>query len=196
MIRLLAANTYRVMPWKIGRGTTTEIFIHPEGAGWDNFLWRVGIADIAQSGPFSSFPGIDRSIMLLDCPQDSAMALTVDGARAEMVLHEFIDFPGEAKTCGELRGKAVRDFNVMSRRGAIQHRRGWKALAAHESFALDGSDSRFVHVIAGDADLMGAAPEHAILAGGSVIVSGEDNLRLRGGSAGTQLVWAVFGATT
>jgi environmental stress-induced protein Ves len=64
LMRKLVPADYRVIPWKNGGGTTTEIFIHPEGAGWDTFEWRAGIADIAQSGPFSSFPGIDRSILL------------------------------------------------------------------------------------------------------------------------------------
>ena len=127
---VLSPADYRVMPWKNGGGTTTEIWIHPPGAGWDGFEWRVGIADIAQSGPFSSFPGIDRSIMLLECPAGSGMRLSVDGRDVDLPLHEFVDFTGESRTHGTLSGAPVRDFNVMSRRSRIRHRCGWVALAA------------------------------------------------------------------
>src|SRR5215212_12048276 len=104
MLRILAPRDYRVMPWKNGGGTTTEIYIHPEGAGWNEFEWRVGIADIGQSGPFSSFPGIARSIMLLECPEGSGMRLTVDGVDVDLPVREFFDFEGDAVTTGTLRG--------------------------------------------------------------------------------------------
>lgn len=196
MIRLLSPLAYRVKPWKNGGGTTTEIAIYPEDAGWNDFLWRVGIADIRQSGPFSSFPGIDRSIILLDCPVGSGMTLKVDESPHEMIQHEFIDFPGEAATHGVLRGEAVRDLNVMSRRGEVKHRRGWKSVSARDWFRLGGTDARFIHVASGSAQLMGATAEPIINAGESLIVSGEDALNLRAGREGAQMVWAVFGAAT
>ena len=196
MIRLLSPLAYRVKPWKNGGGTTTEIAIYPEDAGWNDFLWRVGIADIRQSGPFSSFPGIDRSIVLLDFPVGSGMTLNVDESPHEMIQHEFIDFPGEAATHGVLRGEAVRDLNVMSRRGEVKHRRGWKSVSARDWFRLGGTDARFIHVASGSAQLMGATAEPIINAGESLIVSGEDALNLRAGREGAQMVWAVFGAAT
>jgi environmental stress-induced protein Ves len=62
MLHVLTPRDYRVMPWKNGGGTTTEIWIHPEGAGWDDFEWRVGIADIGSRGRSRRFPGsIGRS---------------------------------------------------------------------------------------------------------------------------------------
>jgi environmental stress-induced protein Ves len=192
MIRILSPLAYRVKPWKNNGGTTTEIAVHPEGAGWNNFLWRVGIADIRQSGPFSSFPGIDRSIMLIDCPHGSGMTLTVAGTSVGMVQHEFIDFPGEAITEGELHGEAVRDFNVMSRRGSVQHRRGWKSISPHEWFKLGGTEWRFVHVATGELELSGAVSARTISAGESLIASGDDALSMRGGPEGAGLVWAVF----
>ena len=150
MIRLLAPRDYRVMPWKNGGGTTTEIFIFPEGAGWDTFRWRVGIADIRRSGPFSSFPGIARSIMLLECPAGSGMRLTIDSREIDLPLHRFVDFAGEETTTGTLLGEPVRDFNVMSRRERVQHRCGFQDLAASLPFTIAG-ESTFAHVIAGDA---------------------------------------------
>src|SRR6476619_3067787 len=65
MVRLLTPNDYRSMPWKNGAGRTTEIAVHPPGAALDAFAWRVSIADVERDGPFSRFPGIDRTIVLL-----------------------------------------------------------------------------------------------------------------------------------
>jgi environmental stress-induced protein Ves len=195
MIKLLSPAAYRVMPWKNGGGTTTEIAVHPEGAGFDDFLWRVGIADVRQSGPFSSFPGIERSIMLLDCPHGSALTLTIDGTDMKMVPHVFIDFAGEAAPHGALRGQAVRDFNVMSRRGALKHRRGWKSIVSMEEFKLGGAGWRVVHVAAGEAQLVDAVSTRNVTAGQSLIATGEDSLNLQGGFSGAQLVWAVFSPT-
>ncbi len=50
------------------------------GAGLETFIWRVSVADVASDGPFSRFPGIDRTIMLLEgagmrlCARGTAMS--------------------------------------------------------------------------------------------------------------------------
>ena len=51
-------------PWKNGGGSTTEIAIAPPGAGLDDFDWRISLATISEDGPFSVFPGIDRTLIL------------------------------------------------------------------------------------------------------------------------------------
>lgn len=194
MIRFLSPVAYRRQPWKNGGGTTTEMVVHPEGAGWDDFQWRVGIADIGRSGPFSVFPGIDRSIMLLHCPPGSGMTLTIDGVARELPLHEFVDFPGEARADGILRREPVRDFNVMSRRAAFAHRRDWCSLAPGQWLRLGEGESRFVYVVAGELHLMTAVRDRKVTADESLLAEGSDSLNLRAGNAGAQLVWATFTA--
>ena len=66
MVRLLTPADFHSMPWKNGAGRTTEIAVHPPGAALDTFAWRVSIADVERDGPFSRFPGIDRTIVLLE----------------------------------------------------------------------------------------------------------------------------------
>lgn len=56
LTRLLAAN-HRRMPWKNGRGETTEIAVWPEGAGLQDFGWRLSMAGVSEHGAFSAFPG-------------------------------------------------------------------------------------------------------------------------------------------
>ena len=200
MIKLLSPLAYRVLPWKNGGGSTTEIAVEPEGATWAAFDWRVAIADIRESGPFSSFPGIDRSIMLLDAPRGTEMELRIDGRRAPLPLRAFVDFAGEAATEGILypdppgpdATSVVRDFNVMSRRGVIRHRRGCQSLTPNEVYRMGGVDTRIAYVASGTADLIHAQNSRTLNAGESVIASGDDSLELKGGHDGVQLVWVVF----
>ena len=192
MIRVLTPGDYRVMPWKNGGGTTTEIWIHPPDAGWDAFEWRAGIADIAQSGPFSSFAGIDRSIMLLECPPKSGMRLSIDGRDVDLPLHEFVDFAGESTTHGTLLGAPVRDFNVMSRRGRMRHQRGCLALGAGATHALPAAAWAFVHAIDGDASLASGRERATLRARESAVADGGAALHAKAGSGGARLVWAVF----
>ena len=109
--RLVAA------PWKNGGGSTREVACWPRGAGLDNFDWRVSIASIAQSGPFSVFEGIDRQIMLLD--GDGVRLRSSDG-RIDHRLgtpNEPFAFSGDEAIDCTLLGGSSNDFNVMTRRG-------------------------------------------------------------------------------
>lgn len=104
-------------PWKNGGGVTRELACHPVGAGFDDFLWRVSIADVHQSGPFSRFPGIDRVIVLLD---GAGMTLRSDeGDHALNVALVPHAFRGEAQIDAELVSSS-RDFNLMLRRGQAE----------------------------------------------------------------------------
>ncbi len=115
MVRLLTPADYRTMPWKNGSGRTTEIAAYPSGAGLDNFLWRVSLADVECDGPFSSFPGIERTIVLLE---GAGMRLH-GGARATELTTPFEPhtFSGDAAVDCRLVAGPVRDFNAMFRRG-------------------------------------------------------------------------------
>ncbi len=66
MLHLRASET-RVMPWKDGGGSTTELALEPAGATLaDPFLWRISSARVEVSGPFSRFPGHERILALLE----------------------------------------------------------------------------------------------------------------------------------
>ena len=51
------------MPWKNGGGETAEIAVSPPGAALDDFDWRLSMARVETDGPFSAFPGIDRTLV-------------------------------------------------------------------------------------------------------------------------------------
>lgn len=105
-------------PWKNGGGLTREIVSWPPGSGVADFDWRVSIAHINSSGPFSAFPGVDRVITLLE---GAGVALqSPDGAvnhRLDQALVPF-GFAGEAAVQADLLGPDCHDFNVMVRRSA------------------------------------------------------------------------------
>ncbi|MBP8148299.1 MAG: HutD family protein [Limnohabitans sp.] len=106
------------MPWKNGGGVTREIVCLPPGAGMNDFDWRVSIAHIASSGPFSAFPGVDRVITLLS---GGGVHLLSDDAQVDHQLDKPLTpfaFAGEASIHARLLAGDCHDFNVMTRRNA------------------------------------------------------------------------------
>ncbi|MFD3548652.1 HutD family protein [Streptomyces sp. NPDC058655] len=145
-VRILRAADRRSAVWKNGGGVTREVAARPEGAGAEDFAWRVSLAEVAADGPFSVFPGIDRTLTLAE---GAGMDLVVGGAR-RLVDERFTPqhFPGDEPTDCRLLDGPVVNFNVMYRRGAVRAGtavvRGCVALAARPGetllvVALDGS---------------------------------------------------------
>ena len=98
-------------PWRNGGGVTREVAV--EGPGGQDFEWRISIADVNVAGPFSAFPGVDRSITLLD---GERMDLLIDGVEEVLGLHESLTFDGASQTSCTLPFGPTRDLNVMTRR--------------------------------------------------------------------------------
>lgn len=119
-MRILRAENHRRMPWKNGGGETVEIAVSPDGAGLDAFDWRVSMARVAQDGPFSVFPGIDRTLSILE---GEGIVLDVEGRVPLGLSRRFnpVTFPADAPTSCRLIGGPILDLNVMSRRGAVAH---------------------------------------------------------------------------
>jgi environmental stress-induced protein Ves len=105
-------------PWKNGGGSTREIASWPPGAGFEGFDWRVSIASIAASGPFSQFAGVDRIITLLEGEGVRLRGEDLDH-RLGTPLAPFA-FSGDARIDCTLLGGACSDFNVMTRRGRLR----------------------------------------------------------------------------
>lgn len=114
MLQRFAIDALPAMPWKNGGGNTREIACWPPGASLDAFDWRVSIATIAASGPFSVFPGVDRTIMLLE---GDGVQLEGEGVQARLdTPHAPFAFSGDIAIDCTLRGRTSTDFNLMSRR--------------------------------------------------------------------------------
>lgn len=107
-------------PWKNGGGSTRELACWPPGAGMDSFEWRVSVATIAASGPFSAFAEVDRQIMLLD--GDGVQLSTADNTLNHALVERWqpFAFSGDVAVDCQLQGGTSTDFNLMLRRGAWQ----------------------------------------------------------------------------
>jgi len=108
----LPSSAYTAMPWRNGAGTTHEIAIDPApGPSGAPFRWRLSMADLAGSGPFSEIPGVDRVLVLL---AGDEVALAIDGAPpVPLARHAAIAFPGDVPTALTMRSGAGRDLNLM-----------------------------------------------------------------------------------
>ncbi len=135
-------------PWKNGGGSTTEIAIAPVGASLDKFDWRISLATIAAGGPFSIFPGVDRTLALVD---GAGVVLDI-GDEGRFVLSEddpIVEFAGESDVSATLTLGPTTDFNVMTDRTRCHHRLGRRELTGSSEFAPRG-DVTVLFLLDGD----------------------------------------------
>lgn len=133
------------MPWKNGRGSTTELYVH-DRAG-DSFGWRASIATVAEDGPFSRFPGCLRHIMAMD-GDGFVLHGGPDGSIDVSPLLTPREFSGDWDITVKLNNTPSRDFNLMADRHRFRStldvvRAGGEIELANEPAA------RFIHVLRG-----------------------------------------------
>lgn len=111
--RRILPSEGRLVSWKNGGGTTLELAVEPpEGSLATGFHWRLSSAEVASSGPFSAFPGLERWLWLLE-----GAGFGIDfGGRGRAVVRDSLaplhfpgDWPAEATL---LDGPSV-DLNLM-----------------------------------------------------------------------------------
>ena len=158
--------SYRAMPWKNGQGITHEIAREP--ATGDSFLWRLSIAEVAADGDFSLFPGIDRTISLIE---GAGMELDFDEAPRKRIDRRFqpFEFSGDWRCRCRLIDGPIRDFNLMVDRSSLS--------ATTTVMRLTQSP---VEVEARDGPLLIYCGEGALQAGGFAAETG-DTLKLEAG---------------
>jgi uncharacterized protein len=147
-------------PWKNGGGRTTEIVVSPEGAGFDDFDWRLSVAEVASDGPFSLFPGIDRTLTLIE-GNGLAMAIENHEPVTLTTTSAPLAFPGDVPITATLVGGPIRDFNVMTRRGRFDHTVLRHDLKAGPLFLPRAGTRRIVSLGSGPLRLGGAELEVA-----------------------------------
>jgi len=192
-VRKLGPGDFRDMPWKNGLGSTTELLIEPPGATLaGGFLWRLSMAAVAASGPFSRFPGIDRTLLLLE-----GNGLELDhGAHGRAWLRGPLEpavFAGEWATQGRLVDGPCRDFNVMSDRLKVRHEvRVLRPGAVAEP--LPAAPTLLVYCARGQAVVTGGQLEGPLRAGELLRIDepGEAVLTVAAAVEGTALVLAAL----
>jgi environmental stress-induced protein Ves len=130
-------------PWKNGGGRTSEVCALRRHPGMDDFDWRISIAEVTGSGPFSSFAGMDRVLVVLEGELD----LLFEGEEAPIHLTKGsapFPFPGDVAVVGNPSNTPVKDLNVIVRRGRARATVQRVTLCSHQQRILNASDGEFL----------------------------------------------------
>ena len=108
--RYFPRTAYTAMPWRNGAGITHEIAREP--AHGESFAWRLSLASLQASGPFSVYPGYQRCVALV---AGRGFRLHVAGAGTRLLTArgEHALFAGAADTRCELLDGPCTDLSLM-----------------------------------------------------------------------------------
>lgn len=136
------------VPWKNGGGSTTEIAIGPPDSGFEDFDWRVSLATIEKDGAFSTFPGVDRTLALVE---GHGMTLEIDGEPTLVTDTEpVVAFDGSSQVIAKLSRGGSTDFNAMTRSDRCYHTFGRRRLTGDSTFVAR-ADVTVLFLAEGDA---------------------------------------------
>lgn len=119
-IRHLPAQSRQARLWRNGGGDTRDVVVYPSGSSDDDFMWRASIATITDAGPFSAWPGVDRTLLVLRGRLGLAL-----GWQGEIQLDEnasALEFAGEDAVVVSSLSAPCQVLNFMSRRGRARIR--------------------------------------------------------------------------
>ena len=106
-------------PWKNGGGLTRDLLLWPPASG-DEWQLRISVAEVAQSGPFSAYPGVARWFCVL---QGAGVVLHLPTGQQQGQYTLTPDSPplhfdgAQAPGCELLEGPTL-DLNLMARQTA------------------------------------------------------------------------------
>jgi uncharacterized protein len=166
-MRIIRAADHVTVPWKNGGGTATNIIASPEGAGFDAFHWRLSGAHVGQDGPFSLFPHVDRTMLILQGetlvlhgPDHGPVFLTTSSPP--------YDFPGDIPVSATLPAGPVDDLNIM-----VDRRRFHKTVRRCRLTLPETLNPRGTLLVYGEQGAVTAmaGPEHVVLAAKDTLVT-------------------------
>jgi environmental stress-induced protein Ves len=138
MLRKIANELYKKMPWKNGQGLSHEILRLPEGSETlADFDCRVSVAEIHGENEFSAYPGCDR---LLAVWQGGEIVLHIGSDKSVHLRREPLHFKGEDIVNCEAAQAPVRDIGVIYRRSFYQAFMSHHRLASGASYTLDDQE--------------------------------------------------------
>lgn len=153
------------VPWKNEGGQTRELCVVPPGAGFADFAWRASVADVGRDGDFSTFEGIDRSIVLLE---GGGFTLHAGGEQIHDLRECFAPFAfaGELQVSVQLHGAPTLDFNLMIRRDLAD---GEVAVLNEQNSRRLPADTALLYVAQGAARLSDAGGQQRDLRTGEFV---------------------------
>lgn len=165
-ITVVPANEYRRERWKNGLGWTREILRVPAAGDWD---WRLSIAEIEQDAAFSTFPGVERALVLLS---GNGLRLRFADGRVRELLppHASVRFAGDDAVAGELVDGRTTDFNLMWRRDRVDAQLWHRPLVGSMLVFVAPGETWALHLLAGHARFAGEARAPLLEAGDTALL--------------------------
>ncbi len=165
--------------------------VPPDG---EEFRWRISIAQIESSGPFSDFAGHNRKMVLL---RGAGVRLTIGGRDAPLLLRavgDLAEFDGAARTDCELLQGPCTDLNFMVSK-SVRGVRAWVE-PLHQAFrASRDHPTSIVVAISGALVLEGSHGERETLAPWDLLVLSAEDGAVAWAAPGQAAVPLVFFAT-
>ncbi len=117
--RVVALDALPDEPWRNGGGRTRTIAMQSREAGEPPWDWRISVATVERSGPFSAFADVDRASLLLGSGQIELSAAG-EATRRLQRPGEVMAYRGDAAWQATVQrdGSPLLLLNVMTRRGA------------------------------------------------------------------------------
>lgn len=134
-------------PWRNGGGVTRELAAWPAASA--DWTWRISVAEVATSGPFSRFEGVQRWFAVLS---GNGVSLKLPGAEHRLTPASApLAFDGGVAVDCQLLGGPTQDLNLMVRQGRASAR--MHRVAATHQFVAGAAKVLAVYAQAGDARL-------------------------------------------
>ena len=147
-IERIAPSSYQRTRWRNGMGWTTELALAPRAGTDGDFDWRVSVAEIDSDCDFSAFPGVDRSLMLID---GDGVELSGEDFPTQTlrVRGQIARFAGEHAPHCRVIGAPSRDFNAMTRREAWRHQLWLRPVVGTMMLFAETRTHWFLHLLGG-----------------------------------------------
>jgi uncharacterized protein len=174
-MRVITPDNFKKGLWKNGRGVSWDIASEPSRAGAE-LGWRLSLAEIAESGPFSLYGPVDRVFTLVS---GGGLSLNVGGKTLTTPPRQPLAFPCDVKTSCAVSGGPCRALNLFTARGEWSAAARVIAISDVIEIALDGRACA----------LFALQGESALASGGVAMSLGEGSAAVIG--AGAQSVSAA-----
>jgi uncharacterized protein len=169
--KIINSADFREVPWKNGKGLSRELYSIPHESDPGLFNFRLSMAKVTESAPFSIYPGIDRFLMLLD---GNGFRLKFED-QADAVLDspfDCLEFEGEEVIqCELLKGECT-DFNVMTNRSWGKSTVISSLLKKGQSKKISAKTETFIYLYTSSSTLivLGAGETYDVAASENLVV--------------------------
>lgn len=190
-MKIIRNSSFKSVPWKNGGGVTHEAIRVPEGSG--AFRWRVSVAQIDTSGPFSDFADHRRRMVLL---QGAGVRLTFDrGGQSELrEVGDMVEFDGAWTTRCELLAGPCTDLNLMTCK-SIEGSRAWTEYLREPRPLPTRRETVLIFVVSGVASLDDRGAAASLQAWDLAVASPGDDVRVGPAALDQSAAPLVFIAT-